>query len=363
MSALTEAISPGRVLGRHVEVAAMTISSEASALVRAPLPSADASEDPGPDETTSLAGEVLRRRWDLVLPYREEMLKIALRRTQSREDAEDVVATALLRTVQFDGLDERRVGAFLCTTVIRLAVDVHRQRERQAAVALRHGCRAEVDRTVEEIVCDRAEAKWLSDVMAELPPRERQVLEARLQGVTAQGTSGRLGISPKSAENAYTRVRQRAHSLLSATLAGIGILIGTGKRVGKSAAVAVPVAALAALGLTLGIKAPPPAAVVEPTLTAQEEVERRVLPQSQRPHPTAPRPSRSNVALSTALDLPLKKNDPERTELKPPPLVSRDLADAGGVYVEKRREESFAESVQRCLDGVAVADPTADPCR
>jgi hypothetical protein len=54
---------------------------------------------------------------------------------------------------------------------------------------------------------------------------------------------------------------------------------------------------------------------------------------------------------------------PSRTEVRVPAVVGSDVVDGGGVYAERRHEdESFAESVVRCLGNVDVADPTADPC-
>jgi RNA polymerase sigma factor (sigma-70 family) len=322
--------------------------------------------------------EVLRRRWELVLPHREQMLAIARRRVAIREDAEDVVATALVRTVEHPKLDEARIGAFLCTTVMRLAVDVHRDRDRQLAVGTREATRALPGQSVEELVCDEAEARWLAEQLQDLPKRERQVLQARLSGMTAQQASVHLGLTAKATENAFTRVRQRAHGLLAATLAGLGILFGAGRRLSKPEIALVPVGVATALTLAVVVSGgeppapPPPAGITldadtEPADTAPPEAASTppVAPASPRPRatgePAAAAPGTSQPAPAAARLEPL----PARTEVTAPPMVEEHLG-PGSVYVEKRHEdESFEESVQRCLEGTqaVLADPLADPCQ
>lgn len=325
--------------------------------------------------------EALRRRWELVLPYREEMLKIARRRLDSREDAEDVVATALMRTVEHPRLDEARVGAFLCTTVMRLAVDVHRDRTRQLAVGKRDATRTLPAGSIDELVCDEHEARWLAAQLQDLPPRERQVLQARLSGLTAQQASEHLGLTLKATENAYTRVRQRAQRLLAATLAGIGILLGAGRRLTKPELALVPVGFATALTLAVVVAdgqvtspAPPPPSGV--TLEADTELAEPVdrsaddvpVPPAVEPAPPGPAPGAAVTGPSgeDAAE-PGPEPAPTRTEVTAPPAVEEHLG-PGSVYVEDRHtDETFEESVQRCINGATSADPLtvpmADPCR
>src|SRR5687768_7250952 len=99
------------------------------------------------------------RRWALVWEHRERMLAIARARVPSADDAEDVVAEAMLRAVEYEHLDEGRVGAFLCTVVMRLAVDTHRDRTRYLRASVR-ACTAETPAPpVDDTVCDREEAR------------------------------------------------------------------------------------------------------------------------------------------------------------------------------------------------------------
>jgi RNA polymerase sigma factor (sigma-70 family) len=327
-------------------------------------------------ETGSLGPEVLRRRWELVLPYRDEMLKVARRRLDTREDAEDVVATSLMRTVEHPRLDEARVGPFLCTTVMRLAVDVHRDRARQLAVGKRDAARALPAGSIDELVCDEAEARWLAAQLQDLPERERQVLQARLSGLTAQQASEHLGLTLKATENAYTRVRQRAQRVLAATLAGIGILLGAGRRLNKPELALVPVGVATALTLAVVVSnapspAPPPRSGVmleadtEPVeaVNAVENTDQGATP-ARVVAPVAPtsEPSTATGQRKTGPSVDaVSEPSPTRTEGTAPPVVEDHLG-PGTVYVEDRHaDESFEDSVRRCADGVTAADPVADP--
>jgi RNA polymerase sigma factor (sigma-70 family) len=346
----------------------------------------DGAVAPGADAAIGLAGahptapgtldaQAYRRRWELVLPHREQMLAIARRRVATREDAEDVVATALVRTVEHPRLDEARIGAFLCTTVMRLAVDVHRDRDRQLAVGMREATQALPGESVEELLCDEAEARWLAEQLQDLPQRERQVLQARLSGMTAQQASVHLGLTAKATENAFTRVRQRAHGLLAATLAGLGILFGAGRRLTKPEVALIPAAATTALVLAVVVASKPPAAsppevpvVLDADVESASVAPTPVAPAADSaPATMAPTPAsagRQSGVASASSPTPSAVPSSTRTELTAPPVVDKDVVDPGGVYFEKRHtDETFEQSLQRCLNNVDVNDPLADPCR
>lgn len=317
--------------------------------------------EPGVDAAT------VRRRWALLLEHRDELLAIARRRVDTREDAEDVVSTALLRTVQHPRLDERRIGAFLCTTVMRLAVDVHRDRSRQLAVGVREVSRDVPPTPFDEAVCDEAEARWLEGELAACPPREREVLQARVSGLSAQQASAHLGLTPKATENAYTRVRQRAHAALATTLAGVMVLVSFGRRLARPTLVAVPAAAVAAFALAVIQHAPE--AVPPPAKATGEDTQDRGVTSSSRQPEQLERPEARNSAASPERPQEPRQEAvaprPTRTDLTPPAVVDRKLVDTGPVYVEDRYDESFEASLVRCLEGtskITMQDPLADPC-
>lgn len=317
----------------------------------------------------SLSPEELQRRWDLVLPHRVELLEIARRRVTTFQDAEDAVATAMLRTVTSRNLDERRVGAYLCTVVMRLTVDMHRDRARQLAAGTRQHTREVDSAAFEDEVCDQAEARWLAEALASAPGREREVLAARLKGMSTAEVAVHLQLSRKSAENAFTRLRARADRLVAPTLSLLGALWAYGRRSGGGAATAAPAllvvfAVVTPVVPTADPPAPGPARAHEapalPQAPVLEPNADRVAPPS-APAPFAEVPTGSQPAVAV-------KQAQERksvAHLEAPALAPEVIA-GGGVRVDEQDEyanETFIESTQRCLENVVLTDPLKDPCR
>src|SRR5258707_6263771 len=73
-------------------------------------------------------------RWQRMWSHREQLLRVARRRSMSREDAEDAVHEAMLRAAERPDLDDERLGAWLTTVTMRLCVDRYRQVNREAEV-------------------------------------------------------------------------------------------------------------------------------------------------------------------------------------------------------------------------------------
>lgn len=331
----------------------------------------DASEPPQRESrpSASLSPEELQRRWDLVLPYRVEMLEIARRRVTTFQDAEDAVATAMLRTVTSRNLDERRVGAYLCTVVMRLTVDMHRDRARQLAVGRRQHTREVDSAAFEDEICDQAEARWLAEALASAPGREREVLAARLNGMSTAEVAVHLQLSRKSAENAFTRLRARADRLVAATLSLLGALWAYGRRSGGAAATAAPAllvvfAVVTPVVPTAESPRPRPARAHEgpalPQAPVLEPTDDRVAPPP-APAPVAELPtgSQASVANEQAQD----RKSVARVEA--PPLAPQ-VVTGGAVRVDEQEQyanETFIESTQRCLKNVVLTDPLKDPCR
>jgi RNA polymerase sigma-70 factor (ECF subfamily) len=314
------------------------------------------------------------RRWDLVLAHRDDLLRIARRRVDSQEDAEDVVSTAMLRTVEHRGLDEQRVGSFLCTTVMRLAVDVHRERARQLAVGRRHATREPVAAPVDEAVCDQSEARWLAARLQHCPQREREVLGARLSGLQGRQVSERLGVTEKAAENAYTRVRQRALALLATTAAVVSLAVQAIRTSLRPAAVAAPVALALVLAVSSTSSQPlavlpeaPTAAADAPDAAAAQKTGAAETTSVADPASTAARPDieppTETEHRPAAPAVPVASAGPARTEVRAPRVVDPTVAEPAGVFYEKGPDEPFERSVQRCVDQVNPLDPLTDPCR
>src|SRR5687768_5464336 len=112
--------------------------------------------------------------WSQVAAHRERLLKIGRRRCPTREDAEDVVQEAMLRTATFEELDEERLGQFLTAVTLRLCADVYRTAERGARAVRRLD--AEDVPSPEAAALAAAEAEELRALLATLPERQRDVL-------------------------------------------------------------------------------------------------------------------------------------------------------------------------------------------
>ena len=151
----------------------------------------------------------MSENWDLVLPHRERLLRIARRRLPSLEDAEDCVQEALIRAACAAGLDVARVGQYLTSVLLRLCVD--HMRARAAGQRARGRLFREYrEAPPEEDICDHAEAGWIrAHVVDRLTAREREVLWARADGLSTREAAQRLNISGKAAEAALTRARTR----------------------------------------------------------------------------------------------------------------------------------------------------------
>ena len=91
--------------------------------------------EPAEAETATPAEtQAAHDRWERMWSHREQLLRVARRRSMSLEDAEDAVHEAMLRAAERPDLDEERLGAWLTTVTMRLCVDRHRQVNREAEV-------------------------------------------------------------------------------------------------------------------------------------------------------------------------------------------------------------------------------------
>jgi DNA-directed RNA polymerase specialized sigma24 family protein len=98
--------------------------------------------------------------------------------------------------------------------VLRLCADRHRARARARRTAPRLW--AAGDAAFEDSVCDRVLGARLHARLAELPPREREVLRARADGFNVREAAEHLQISVKAAESAFTRGRAKMLALTDA---------------------------------------------------------------------------------------------------------------------------------------------------
>lgn len=327
---------------------------------------ADAALDPSSTDDS----DALRLRWDAVAPHRADLMKVAMRRTACREDAEDAVSAAMLKAVQHRGLDLDRVGPFLCTVVMRLTVDQHRDRTRQLAAGTRWAVREPAPAPIDEGLCDADEARWLRGRLVGCPDREHQFLASRMQGRTTQETVDELGVTRKVVENALTRDRHRARGILAPTLA-LSLLASVRRLLRPAPAATSAVLVGLVLVTAQGGQQNGPDTAGPRTGTSASPAP---APSPDRSRAAAVRPADASDGAdasqpATAPSPPDLHPEaapaaPERLVVRAPDLVDRKIADPGEVTVsDARGDESFVESLEGCLERLDPLVPTQDPCK
>ncbi|MER6473977.1 RNA polymerase sigma factor [Streptomyces collinus] len=195
-------------------------------------------------------------RWQRMWSHREQLLKVARRRSMSQEDAEDAVHEAMLRAAERPHLDDERLGAWLTTVTMRLCVDRYRQVNREVEVGSRPTLVAPGPVPVEEAVCDRAEAKWLAVCSGELPARQAEALRLRSEDLDVSQVAVRMGLSYRTVESLLARARRTLRASLAATLGLVLFLVGRGRLRGGGNAQAVALTSTAATLVVAGFVLP-----------------------------------------------------------------------------------------------------------
>ncbi|MEJ8660721.1 sigma-70 family RNA polymerase sigma factor [Streptomyces sp. MS1.AVA.4] len=162
--------------------------------------------------------EAARDRWQRAWSHREHLLKVARRRSMSMEDAEDAVHEAMLRAAEHPHLDDERLGAWLTTVTMRLCVDRYRQVNREAEVRSSPTLIAPGPAPVDEVVCDRAEAKWLAVRSGELPARQAEALWLKSEDLDVGQVAVKMGLSYRTVESLLARARRTLRNSLAGTL-------------------------------------------------------------------------------------------------------------------------------------------------
>lgn len=195
----------------------------------------------------------------------------------SREDAEDAVHEAMLRVVEDPRAEGDRLSTWLMAVTERLCADRYRQVDREAGAASRSASAAPAPVPVEEVVCDRAEAKWLARRSGALPARQAEALWLKAEGLDVGQVARRMGLSYGTAESLLARARRTMRRSLAGTLALALWLCGRGRiwagGSGGAAAVAVSTAAaVAVLGFTLPpVPGPAPSRQTQPSVSRPDD--------------------------------------------------------------------------------------------
>lgn len=309
--------------------------------------------------------------WAALLQQRERALRVARARCASAQDAEDCVQEAMVRVAGMSQVDLARVGPLLSTVVANLAVDGHRSRARAAKAHARMQGWRRTEPPVDEQVCDEHEARWLWSRCGGLAVQDRRVLELRAQGLTVTQTAEALGLTYKAAEASLTRARSRLKGIWRAAGGLFGILWWRPERQLRTATVA----AVAAAGAVLTLNAvPPDASGGGPTGAPQVspsavEPARAVVPGER----VAPRPAAAIRPARPAPTAPVavRERAPEPATPRPQPStvpvfstgrVQTGPVSGGASGQFEHPEESFTDTLQRCLEQGAVVTPYHVEC-
>lgn len=205
-------------------------------------------------------GDQLAERWRRMWSHREELLKVARRRSANAEDAEDAVHEAMLRAAEHPNVDDERLAAWLTTVTVRLCADRYRQVRRDGAMHGRTALAPAGPAPVDETVCDRAEAEWLADRSKELPARQVRALRLKSDGRDVEQIAQEMGLSYEAVESLLARARRTLRRSLAGTMGAAVWLWGRGKDLAGGAApaaVAVSAASAAAAGVLVVTGWPP----------------------------------------------------------------------------------------------------------
>ncbi|MGW7007861.1 sigma-70 family RNA polymerase sigma factor [Streptomyces sp. NPDC054933] len=227
----------------------------------------------------------LSERWQRMWSHREELLKVARRRSASVEDAEDAVHEAMLRAAEHPNVDDERLGAWLTTVTMRLCIDRHRQVRRDDAVHSRSALAPAGPLPVDEVVCDRAEAEWLADRSKELPTRQARALRLKSEGHDVDQIAREMGLSYQAVESLLARARRALRRSLAGTLAAAAWLWRG--RVGGGGSVPAAAAASAAAVVVLVMAGSPAHQQAVPPPAGRSSAAYRTPAPDRRPVPAA----------------------------------------------------------------------------
>ncbi|MFP8963873.1 RNA polymerase sigma factor [Streptomyces nanhaiensis] len=262
-------------------------------------------------------------RWQLLWSHREQLLRVARRRSPSLEDAEDAVHEALLRAWENPQVEDERLGAWLTTVTVRLCVDRHRQISREAEVGSRSTLAAPGAPPVEDVVCDRAEASWVATRSVELPPRQAEALWLKAEDLDVGQVARKMGLSYRTVESLLARARRTMRASLAGTLALTAWLLGRGKAPvtgGLQTAGAVSTATVVAV---LGL----------------------ALPASERPQDRLP----PRAGAAPAAERPAADDGPDR-----PAAPGRPVPEGARHTVERAAESGRGEEPESTASGAPV---------
>lgn len=179
------------------------------------------------EESSALpAVRTTAERWHRIWGYRTLLLWVARQHGFDADGAEDVVQDAMLRAAAHPEVADERLQAWLVRVTIRLCMDGHRRRTKEASGWQRLAASAvnqEPDPEYE--VGERLAAAWVASVAANvLPPRQAEALRLTAAGHDVHHVARELGVGYRAAESLLARARR---NLRIALMVGSGAMAWT----------------------------------------------------------------------------------------------------------------------------------------
>ncbi|MBC2902450.1 RNA polymerase sigma factor [Streptomyces cupreus] len=291
-------------------------------------------------------------RWQRIWAHREQLLRVARRRSASAQDAEDAVYEAMARAAERPHLDDDRLGAWLTSVTVRLCVDRYRQLNRDAGICRRAGAMLTVPSAVpyDEALCDRAEAQWLALQGARLPAQQAEALRLKAEDLDVAQVAQLMGVTYKAAESLLGRARRALRAVLAATLTVVAGVWRGRPRAENGAPAAAPTGALVSVGATVMLAGLVLVSPVEADGATTPRPGKEPPGVASTPLSTTPEPARS-MDLASAPDA-----EDRRT-----PVPSGPTGRPGGTLPTGQVPASASESApeERALPGApTVGQPT-----
>lgn len=159
-------------------------------------------------------------RWELIWSHRDELLEIARSHSSNAEEAEDAVQEAMIRAVEDPDVPYGRVRPWLRLATMRACADRHHQVARERDLSKSPYSAPVEPFLVEDVVCDRAEARWVAHRSAELlPARQVQALRLQAQDLDVGQVARTMGLSYRATESLLARARRSLRNVLAGSLA------------------------------------------------------------------------------------------------------------------------------------------------
>lgn len=193
----------------------MSILSHSREQQRAKIPCYDSVSD---DVLAQLAATDRQAFSIFYVRYADRVFRHCYRRLGTREAAEDATSQVFtLALAAIDRFDPRRgtLASWVFTIANNVLVDHYRTERRYLPESTSYE-RADLADTPEEIALARERASGLHRALRELAPREREVIELRLAGLSSADISDVLGCQRNAVAQTQFRALGRLRTMLGA---------------------------------------------------------------------------------------------------------------------------------------------------